>query len=52
MKLYTMPHTSTLAPHIVVKCAGLDIDIDVEAMPSGVSRLSAYLATNPSAPRT
>ena len=45
MKLYTMPNTCALAPHIVVKWTGLDIDVEV--MPSGGSRLPAYLAINP-----
>lgn len=33
MKLYTMPDTCALAPHIVIKWA--ELDIDVEVMPSG-----------------
>lgn len=45
MKLYTMPNTCALAPHIVVKWAGLDIEVEV--MPSGSSRLPRYLAINP-----
>jgi glutathione S-transferase len=44
MKLYTMPNTCALAPHIVIKWTGLDIDLEV--MPSGGSRLPAYLAIN------
>lgn len=45
MKLFTMPNTCALAPHIVVHWTGLDIDVEV--MASGGSRLSAYLAINP-----
>lgn len=45
VKLYTMPNTCALAPHIVIKWTGLDIDVEV--MPSGGSRLPAYLAINP-----
>jgi glutathione S-transferase len=45
MKLYTMPNTCALAPHIVIKWTGLDIEVEV--MPSGGSRLPAYLAINP-----
>jgi glutathione S-transferase len=45
MKLYTMPNTCALAPHIVIKWAGLDIDVEV--MPTGGSRLPAYLTINP-----
>lgn len=44
MKLYTMPDTCALAPHIVIKWTGLDIEIEV--MRSGGSRLPAYLAIN------
>jgi glutathione S-transferase len=44
MKLYTMPDTCALAPHIVIKWAGLAIEVDV--MPTGASRLPAYLAIN------
>jgi glutathione S-transferase len=44
MKLYTMPNTCALAVHIVIKWTGLDIDVDV--MPPGGSRLPAYLAIN------
>jgi glutathione S-transferase len=39
-----MPNTCALAPHIVIKWTGLDIDVEV--MPSGGSRLPAYLAIN------
>jgi glutathione S-transferase len=45
MKLYTMPNTCALAAHIVIKWT--ELDIDVEVMPSGGSRLPAYLAINP-----
>lgn len=45
MKLYTMPNTCALAPHIVIKWAKLDVAIEV--MPAGGSRLPAYLAINP-----
>lgn len=45
MKLYTMPDTCALAPHIIIKWAGLDIVVEV--MPTGGSRLPAYLAINP-----
>lgn len=45
MRLYTMPDTCALAAHIVIKWA--ELDIEVEVMPSGGSRLPAYLAINP-----
>lgn len=44
MKLYSMPNTCALAAHIVIKWTGLDIDVDV--MPPGGSRLAAFLALN------
>ena len=31
MKLYTMLDTCALAPHILIKWAGLDIDVEVIA---------------------
>jgi glutathione S-transferase len=40
-----MPNTCALAAHIVIKWTGLDIDVDV--MPTGTSRQSAYLVVNP-----
>ena len=40
-----MPDTCALAPHIVIKWTGLDIDVEV--MPAHGSRLPAYLAVNP-----
>ena len=45
MKLYTMPNTCALGAHIVIKWAGLDIDIEV--MQAGGSRLPHYLAIDP-----
>jgi glutathione S-transferase len=44
MKLYTMPNTCALSAHIAMKWA--DLDIQVEVMPSGGSRMPAYLAVN------
>ena len=45
MKLYTMPNTCALSAHIVIKWAGLAIDVEV--MPTGASRQPDYLAVNP-----
>ena len=45
MKLYTMLDTCALAPHILIKWAGLDIDVEV--MASHENRQPPYLALNP-----
>ena len=44
MKLYTMPNTCALSVQIAIRWAGLDIPVEV--MPSGGSRMPAYLAIN------
>jgi glutathione S-transferase len=45
MKLYTMPNTCALSVQIAIRWAGLDIEVEV--MPSGGSRMPGYLAINP-----
>lgn len=45
MKLYTMPNTCALSVQIAIRWAGLDIAVEV--MPSGGSRMPDYLAINP-----
>ena len=45
MKQYTTPDTCALAAHIVIKWAGLEIDLEVMAPPE--NRQFPYLALNP-----